>query len=70
MRLVLRYRSWGIDTGVAAGLMGGCHCRVILREIGDVPDARGGVRGGAGETVVFGSGSLYVAFDPGIPGIN
>ena len=36
----------GFNVGTAAGqTVMHCHCHVIPRYIGDVPDARGGVRG-------------------------
>jgi len=36
----------GFNVGVAAGqTVMHCHCHVIPRYVGDVPDARGGVRG-------------------------
>ena len=36
----------GFNVGVAAGqTVMHCHCHVIPRYVGDVPDARGGIRG-------------------------
>lgn len=45
MRLVLRYRIGGIDTGVAAWqLLRGCHCFLICPVVGDGRDPGDGVR--------------------------
>ena len=46
----------GFNVGEAAGqtvMHCHCHCHVIPRYVGDVPDVIKGVRGGAGEKVVF-----------------